>query len=358
MKKRIKKIINMLPFSDHLVTLYELPLLRKTRDRIFNGTHYYCKVLSGEATYDLCINSDLTVSCNCQDWDASGHIGDLNKQTLKEILDGKVARRFRWQLAKGQFPVHICHVCIELQKVSKKEAYRHLENYSTPKNIMVENTVLCNQKCRHCNRDKVLSVRKKLKMSLEDIEKVAMTLRDNQVSRVYFYNLGEPFLSKTVYEEISILKSYNPDLEIWISTNGFFLTAPKKKEAAMLVDYMIFSIDGPSQEIVEKYQVGADFNTSYNNMKDLVSLRNVRQASRPMIEWRYVVFNWNDDKKHIQKAIELAKAANVDMISFLQGGALLSEISIKYLNDPFFQQLGTASWRGREVDLRGIMVSD
>ena len=355
MKKTIKKIIKTLPFSDQLVSLYELPSVRKIRNRVFKDTHYYCRVLSGEASYDLCINSDLTVSCNCQDWDGSGHIGDLNKQTLKEIFDGKVASRFRRQLAKGQFPVPTCHQCVELQKVSKKEAYRQCKNYSTkPKNIMVENTVLCNYKCRHCYRDKILNVRKKLKMSLEDIEKVAMTLRDNQIATVYFYNLGEPFLSKSVYEEISILKSHNPDLEIWISTNGSFLTAPEKKEAALLVDHIFFSIDGPSQEIVEKYQVGADFNKSYNNMKDLVSLRNTRQASKPVIEWKYVVFNWNDDIEQIQKAIELAKAASVDVISFLQGGGLPSEISTKFLNDPFFQQLGTASWRGREVDLRGI----
>jgi len=40
------------------------------------GNAYYCKALSGLSSYNICINCDLTVSCNCQDYDGSGQIGE------------------------------------------------------------------------------------------------------------------------------------------------------------------------------------------------------------------------------------------------------------------------------------------
>ncbi len=41
------------------------------------GQRFYCRALGGESEYNLAIHCDLTVSCNCQDYDGSGQIGDL-----------------------------------------------------------------------------------------------------------------------------------------------------------------------------------------------------------------------------------------------------------------------------------------
>src|SRR5471030_2386752 len=43
------------------------------------GQKFYCSALAGDSEYNITINSDLTVSCNCQDYDGSGHLGDLRK---------------------------------------------------------------------------------------------------------------------------------------------------------------------------------------------------------------------------------------------------------------------------------------
>jgi len=83
-------------------------LLRKALKRYFEwsarlkGQRFYCRALGGESDYNLTINCDLTVSCNCQDYDGSGHIGNLNKNSFKEVFFGPVARRFREELAKGK----------------------------------------------------------------------------------------------------------------------------------------------------------------------------------------------------------------------------------------------------------------
>ena len=49
------------------------------------GEKYYCNALAGEADYDITINSDMTVSCNCQDYEGTGHFGDLRKQYSKTL---------------------------------------------------------------------------------------------------------------------------------------------------------------------------------------------------------------------------------------------------------------------------------
>jgi hypothetical protein len=71
-------------------------LIRKASER---NEIFYCATLAGESDFNICINSDMTVSCNCQDYDGSGRIGHLTIQALEEIFNGPTAPRFRTMLA-------------------------------------------------------------------------------------------------------------------------------------------------------------------------------------------------------------------------------------------------------------------
>ncbi|MEI9863456.1 MAG: SPASM domain-containing protein [Limisphaerales bacterium] len=92
-------------------------LIRKTSSWWFEvraritGEKYYCNALAGESDYDITINSDLTLSCNCQDYEGTGHFGDLRKQTFEEAFFGPVAQKFRDDLAKGKIPIPTCVRC-------------------------------------------------------------------------------------------------------------------------------------------------------------------------------------------------------------------------------------------------------
>jgi pyruvate-formate lyase-activating enzyme len=318
-----------------------------------SGTAYYCKALSGESNYNISINSDMTVSCNCQDYYGSGHLGDLNVQTWEEIFHGERARLFRKRLARGQYATPICPDCRELQRIRRQDAAYFMTNYQLPrKGIMVENTSLCMLKCLQCDRTSVMKIRKRKIMSQQDMEKVANTVRTHNIRTVSFHNLGEPFFSDMVYEHLSILRRHNPHLYIWTSTSGLLLNSEKKREAALLADHILFSIDGSSQELVNKYQVGGNFARSYGNMKRLVNARNSRNAAVPVIVWKYVVFSWNDSADAVEKAIDLAREAGVDIISFVPGTGAPSHVSQRYVYDPFFQRLGRPSCSGREIDFR------
>lgn len=321
------------------------------RNRLF-GEAYYCRALHGESNYNICINSDMTVSCNCLDYDGSGHIGDLNVQSLQEVFDGETAQRFRRRLAAGELAIPSCSGCSELQRVSKREAVEGLDSYHVPdKGIMLENTVACNLKCRACDRA-VVKRRGRTRMTLGQIARAAEEIAHHNIKEIAMHNLGEPFLSRTFLEEMKIIRAKNPEARIAISTNGSFVNDVQKREAALLIDHLYFSIDGSTQEEMEQYQVGGNFDTAYQNMRNLIAFRNARGADRPIIEWKYVVFRWNDAEDSIRRAIDLARAAGADQISFWHGWGDPDMVSRRFDTAPFFQNLGRNVWKGREIDLR------
>lgn len=314
---------------------------------------FYCRAIQGESDYNICINSDLTVSCNCQDYDGLGQIGDLRESTFEEIFRGSKAQAFREALLRGKHPVPICKSCSELRTATEPPE-RYLSGFRLPfHGIMVENTCLCNLNCVGCKRERTMRRRKQHRMNIDDVRTVAGILKGLSVRWLHYFNLGEPFLSPTILEELMIIREFNPDLpKIAVSTNGTLLDSSGKVEAALMIDHIYFSIDGTDQDAVEKYQRGADFDRSYGNMKALVEERNRKGRETPVIEWKYVVFNHNDELHYIERAIQLAREARVDVLSFWQGGGVPEMFSANFSESVYFKAFGRPSWKGREIDFR------
>ena len=147
----MRRIIKKMPFHRHMKNM---ELLFVNVVHVLKEDAFYCNALSGNSDFNnICINSDMTVSCNCVDNDGSGHIGDLSANTLEEIFRGSRAVKFRKSLSKGILPIRRCLKCRELVKIRRAEAKACLSNYTTPKHaIMVENTVQCNLNCVNCHR--------------------------------------------------------------------------------------------------------------------------------------------------------------------------------------------------------------
>lgn len=326
------------------------------RDAAARNEGFSCRALAGESDYNICINSDLTVSCNCQDFDGSGQIGSLKSQSLAEIFAGPIANGFRKTLAARGFPTPTCASCADLRIVPVEEATRGLTSYRVPyKGIMVENTVLCNLRCRMCNRKELLQLRsQQVTMPLADVEKVALLLKEHQVQSLLFFNLGEPFLPPDVDKQLQVIRKHNPDIRIVTSSNGQLLDESRKIEAALMTDYIYVSLDGATQDAVSRYQVGADFDRGYRNIRNLVSERDSLGSKTPIVEWKYVVFRWNDRPDQIRKAIELAREAKVDVIGFYRGDGPLGDRSLRWYYHSIFKTLGDRVPGGIVVNLNNI----
>lgn len=325
----------------------------------FSREPLYCKALAGESDYDICINSDMTVSCNCRDYDGQGHIGDLRSETLAEIFSGETVRRFQADLASHRFPTNVCSSCFELAPIPPERLAGGPVPGALPvKGVMVENTALCNLRCPMCGRDELLAIRTQHSMSLADVENVADLIAEHRIRQVSYFNLGEPFLSPTIRDEIAILRERNPDVRLVVSTNGALVEGDDKLEAALLLDYLYFSIDGVSQETLSHYQVRGDFERSFGNMRRLIERRTRAAeagASRlPTIEWKYVLFRWNDQPEHIETALRLAKEAGVDLLGFYPGATERKNRSLRFQSDPFFATAGEHVDGGVVIDVSAL----
>ena len=313
------------------------------------GQRFHCRALEGQSEYNITVNCDLTVSCNCQDYDGSGHLGDLNKHSFKEVFFGPVAQKFRDELAKGKVPIATCTRCGDFQRVPKSQP---LPEPRLPyKGMLLENTVRCNIDCIGCDRQSAARIRTTNQMDMERLSRMADLVHDLGLEVLCYLNLGEPFLSPNIGQELPLLRRKNPDTKIWISTNGIVLNTDAKREAAMYASHIYFSIAGVNEGMLKKYEHFGSYEKAYGNMKALVEYRNARGLELPLIEWKYLLFNWNDRWQTIARAIELAKAAGVDAISFWPTHNPFYGFSYRYALGQL-NHIGVGNWKGRDLDLR------
>jgi uncharacterized Fe-S cluster-containing radical SAM superfamily protein len=372
--KKEKRRFNWL-LSDYLRKGFKFWLETKAR---LTSQAFYCAALHGESEYNITVNSDLTVSCNCQDYDGSGHLGDLKKDSFDKVFFGPVAQGFREELARGKIPIKSCTRCGDLRRVAKSKIPAEFFNQPSAKTgdgspappsfrgtpdfpavrlpyrgMLLENTVSCNIDCIGCDRKSAAALRTQRQMPLEQISKMADLVHDLGLQQLFYLNLGEPFLSPNIGKELPIIRAKNPRCRIVISTNGIILNSDVKREAAMYASHLFFSIAGVDDAMLKKYEKLGSFEKAYENMKALVDYRNSKGLSRPLIEWKYLLFNWNDRRRTIERAVEMAREARVDAISFWPTGNPYYGVSWRYRFGRL-NHIGERTWKGREVDLRAV----
>ena len=313
-----------------------------------SGRGYYCTTLAGEDEYNLTINSDLTVSCNCQDVDGLGHIGDLRKNTFEEIFFGPAAQHLRDELARGRVPIPTCARC----------AMRRLPAGGVPpkpqlptRGLLLENTVRCNVDCIGCAREGAANTRTSKQMSLAELSQMADLVARLGLKQLFYLNLGEPFLSPNICQELPLLRAKNPGCRIVVSTNGVLLNTEAKREAALSLSHIVFSVHGVSDEMLGRYMHRGSFEKAFAAMKAMVAHRDARGEKVPLLEWKYVLFNWNDHPRTIARAIEMARGIGMDLISFWPTHNPFYGTSWRWHLGQF-NRVGVKCWKGREVVLR------
>ena len=318
-----------------------------------SGRGYSCAALDGISEYNITINSDQTVTCNCQDYEGIGRIGDLKKNSFEEVFFGPVAQKFREDLARGRMPIATCVRCSDLRRLPA-DAPKTVPKARLPfRGMLLENTVKCNVDCTGCARENAASLRvnKQLTMPLNEMEKMGDLVQQLGMRQLFYLNLGEPFLSPTIGPELAMLRKKNPDCRIVTSTNGVLLNTDAKREAALNFSHIFFSVHGITNEMSEKYMHRGHFDKAYDAMKTMAEFRDTRGLTDPILEWKYLLFNWNDKPEYIERAIQMARDAKLDFISFWPTNNPFYGISWRWRLG-MFKHIGVASWKGREVDLR------
>ncbi len=145
--------------------------------------------------------------------------------------------------------------------------------------MLLENTVRCNIDCIGCDRQSAARIRTTLQMDLEKLSRMADLVHDLGLEQLFYLNLGEPFLSPNIGQELPCCARRTPNCRIVISTNGIVLNTDAKREAALDASHIFFSIAGVNDAMLKKYEHFGSFQKAYDNMKALVEYR---ERARPL----------------------------------------------------------------------------
>ena len=142
---------------------------------------------------------------------------------------------------------------------------------------------------------------------MRKIEEVLTDVKDT-LKEIHLYNHGEPFLDKRLLEILRFAKQIVPDVKVITSTNATAIQRGWIKAIVEegLIDHIVFSIDGASQETYSKYRIGGNFNKAFKNMIEFIKFKEAYKKSIPEVEWQYILFEWNDSDRELKLAQELA----------------------------------------------------
>jgi hypothetical protein len=135
------------------------------------------------------------------------------------------------------------------------------------------------------------------------------------LGRIDFFNYGEAFLHKRAVEMCEYIKSRYPRVDLYTSTNG---TAFSEETARRLVhsgiDEVTFSIDGARPESYVQYRQRGKFDVALRNLRAMVDEKRKWNRDLPFLNWRYILFRWNDSDAEMNEARRLAAEIGVDRL--------------------------------------------
>ena len=268
-----------------------------------------CEYLSDTLTV-LC---DGNVTCGLDDPNGTRSFGNIKASSVDVIWrDLRYAER-KQRLAEGRS----CDGCSLHHVVQGAMPQR----VSAPRRLIVEATVVCNIRCKNdaCfkNNDPNEQTRASNFLPL-DAFKNLLDQTASGVEFMWFLNYGEPFLHPQAEDMIAYAKQKNPGMRIASSTNGIPFARPHRAEklARSGVDHMTFTIAGIDQPTYVRYHGRGSAAAALDGMRRVCEAKRELGLSTPVVQWRYLLFHWNDSAETIAEVKALAAEMGVDELRF------------------------------------------
>jgi len=262
---------------------------------------------------------DGRVVCGCADPYARRVLGDARESSLHEIWSGPTITALREDLNRGGS--RFCGDCpLKLPLATGAEPpQRGLDVPPQPSRLYVECTAACNISCFQACCAPETGITRTRQAGMLDFELFARVMDEAgpSLGRVDFFNYGEAFLHKRAVEMCEYVKARFPHVYLYTSTNGL---AFKEEAARRLVrsgiDEVTFSIDGASQETYARYRQRGRFDVAVANLRAMVDEKRKAGRDVPVVNWRYILFTWNDSDEEMQRAREMAADMGVDRLTW------------------------------------------
>jgi radical SAM family protein len=166
------------------------------------------------------------------------------------------------------------------------------------------------------------------------------------LSRVDFFNYGEAFLHKRAIEMCEWLKARYPHIYLYTSTNGTALTEEQARRLVHSgIDEVTFSLDGATPETYARYRQRGRFDVALRNLRAMTDEKRTSRRDLPQINWRYILFTWNDSDEEMNLARSLAADLSVDRLCWEITDHPESAFSRRFVpGTPAFEAIRVETW--------------
>jgi len=253
----------------------------------------------------LFVRPDGTLSCWC---DHGKHIAlaQFSEAALRvpwfQAHNHRALRQLRRAFLAGRLPFSgICPGCVmsrNLRPVDRSDTCWSLDL------VHIEPSILCPLRCLDCQQDRR---RTPPLLPLSHFAALVQNLARGGVQRInafVFEGLGEPTMNPAVPAMIALAKQHFPESQTVLTTNGNnpFSTALARAP----LDRLRVSIDGTDQQTYARYRRNGRLAAALSFLRAAAESKALTGWPRA-VEWRYILFAWNDSDAEIQQAAAMAQ---------------------------------------------------
>jgi hypothetical protein len=255
--------------------------------------------------------------CGCADPYGHRVLGDARTAAVRDVWTGPVIAGLRQDLNAGGSK--FCGDC-PLKLPLKKEqvpTVRPTEAGPVPRRMYIECTAACNISCTDacCAPETGITRTRQTGMLDFDLFRRVIDEVGPSLERVDFFNYGEAFLHKRAIEMCEYIKSNFPHIYLYTSTNGLAFTEEQARRLVHSgIDEVTFSVDGASQATYQQYRQRGRFDLAIANLRGMADEKSRTGRDLPFLNWRYILFVWNDSDEEMARAREIAAEIGVDRL--------------------------------------------
>ncbi len=260
---------------------------------------------------------DGRIVCGCADPYGRRPLGDARTASLHAIWTGPTAAALRADLNGGGS--RFCGDCPLKLPLAPDEApvVRPLDAGPLPSRLYIECTAACNISCADacCAPETGITRTRQAGMLDFDLFTRVVDEAGPALVRIDFFNYGEAFLHKRAVEMCEYIKARFPHIYLFTSTNGLaFSEAQARRLVHSGIDEVTFSIDGATEETYARYRRRGRLDVALGNLRAMADEK--RRAGRdvPFLNWRYILFRWNDSDEEMNRARALAAEIGADRL--------------------------------------------
>jgi hypothetical protein len=260
---------------------------------------------------------DGRIVCGCADPYGKRVLGDARAASIADIWRGETASTLRAALNGGGSK--FCGDCPLKLPLKRDDVapQRALDVGPLPSRLYVECTAACNISCNQACCAPETGITRTRQAGMLDFDLFTRVIDEAgpALGRVDFFNYGEAFLHKRAVEMCEYIKTKFPHIYLYTSTNGQALDEERARRLVRSgIDEVTFSIDGASQDTYVQYRQRGKFEKALANLRAMIDEKRTLGRDVPFLNWRYILFRWNDTDEEMGRARQIAADIGVDRL--------------------------------------------